>query len=91
MFFVDYGNVETISLTELYSLHTKFQEIPFHMIQRCFSSNSELVYEREVSLMKREEGWVEWVYVFSQGVEQGEMVSICRDVSKMFLARGDRT
>ena len=47
MFFVDYGNVETISLTELYSLHMKFQEIPFHMIS--FSSNSELVYEREVS------------------------------------------
>ena len=66
VFFADYGNVETISLTELYPLHTKFQEIPFHMIQCCFSRNSELVYEREVSLMKSEKG-VEWVYVFSQG------------------------
>ena len=40
--------------------------------------------------MKSEEG-VEWVYMFSQGVEQEEMVSICRDGSKMFLARGYRT
>ena len=28
---------------------------------------------------------------FFTGIEQEEMVSICRDVSKMLLARGDRT
>ena len=52
MFFVDYGNVEIISLTNLYPLHPKFLVYPFQMVQCCFSSNSELVYEREVSVVK---------------------------------------
>ena len=51
VFFVDYGNVETILLTNLCPLHPKFLVYPFQMVQCCFS-NLELVYEREVSLVK---------------------------------------
>ena len=46
VFFVDYGNVETITLSNLHPLHPKFTVYPF---QCCFSSKSELVYKREVN------------------------------------------
>ena len=49
VFFVDYSNVETITLSNLDPLHPKFTVYPFQMVQYCFSSKSELVYKREVN------------------------------------------
>ncbi len=49
VFFLDYGNYETMVISNLYPLHPKFQVYPFQMIQCCFSVSQDLVYEREVS------------------------------------------
>jgi len=48
VFFLDYGNIETIEITSLYPLNLKFQVYPFQMKQCCFSVDNELLYEREV-------------------------------------------
>ncbi len=51
VYFVDYGNVEVISVMDLSYLHPKFLVYPFQMIQCCLSDDPNLTYEREVTLL----------------------------------------
>ena len=48
VFFLDYGNSETVEIANLFPLDPKFQVYPFQMKQCCFCEDTELVYGREV-------------------------------------------